>query len=112
MSPSPWLGAVDSTQTAVVVGQFSGEAEPRWAELLRCARPGFQVPCGPEKGGLQRGADMWPGLDGEGGRMRKGIPEGERRRAKVQLARLEGLFLDSDQGRCESLESLKSMKAI
>lgn len=69
MSPSPWLGAVDSTQTAVVVGQFRGEAEPRWAELLSCARPGLQMPCGPEKGGqgdLQRGVDMWAGLDWTG----------------------------------------------
>ena len=113
--PPPLAGRSDSTQTAVVVGQFRGEAEPRWAEFLRCAHPGLQMPCGPEKGGqggLQRGADMWAELDGEGGKMRKGIPEGERRRAKVQLARLEGLVLDNDPGRCESLELLKSMKAI
>lgn len=52
--------------------QFHGEAESRWAELLRCAGPGEQRPCSPEKGeqgGLRRSQhEGWAGRLGGRGR--------------------------------------------
>ena len=87
-------GHSGGAQAAMVAGQSRGKAEPPWAELLRCVRPGEQMPRGPEKGGqggVQRGADLWASR--EGGRMREGAPQGERRPAKLQLA---GTMIQAD----------------
>lgn len=80
-------GHSGGAQAAVVVGQSRGKAEPPRAELLRCVHPGSRchmVQRREARKVFREELTCGPGR--EGGRMREGTPQGERRPAKLQLA--------------------------